>query len=214
MKEIELAPGTSHVVFEDLPHLIALALWPEDEDDEYGTGYGCARLQLEKELVLAARNHHLIVRNPLTLGEQRFLVGAALNRSVVLIADLKAYVSDRGISVNVLPPERMPQPPQLSLLATRQELIDAFGSFTGMDASWFTNLKDVPALHAARKVTGQGGRGHIAEPLFCPLEVVQWLVSSGRRKGRAISESKAWEILEKSFPLVYNHHSVADPRHV
>lgn len=97
-------------------------------------------------------------------------------------------------------------------LATREQLIAAFGSHTGMDASWFRNLKDTPKLLAARKVTGQGGRGHIAEPWFCPLEVMQWLGGSKCRKGRKLSTHKAWELLEAHFPKVYNTHSVADPR--
>ena len=99
-----------------------------------------------------------------------------------------------------------------SMLATREQLIEAFGRFTGLDASWFTNLKDTPALLAARKVTGQGGRGHIAEPLFCPFTVMQWLADSKRRKGRKLSAEKAWELLEKYFPKVYDTRSVADPR--
>lgn len=99
-----------------------------------------------------------------------------------------------------------------SILATRDQLIEAFGRFTGMDASWFKNLKDTPALLTARKVTGQGGRGHIAEPWFCPFEVMQWLADSKRRKGRKLSADKAWELLEKNFPKVYNARSVADPR--
>lgn len=99
-----------------------------------------------------------------------------------------------------------------SMLATRDQLIEAFGRFTNMDASWFNNLKDTPALLNARKVAGQGGRGHIAEPWFCPFEVMQWLADSKRRKGRKMSSAKAWELLEKNFPKVYNARSVADPR--
>lgn len=102
--------------------------------------------------------------------------------------------------------------PDFKLLATREQLIEAYGRFTGMDASWFSNLKDVPALLAARKVAGQGGRGRIAEPLFCPFEVMGWLADSKRRKGRPLRVEKAWELFEKNFPTVYNIHSVADPR--
>jgi hypothetical protein len=102
--------------------------------------------------------------------------------------------------------------PDFKLLATREQLIEAYGRFTGMDASWFSNLKDAPALLAARKVVGQGGRGRIAEPLFCPFEVMGWLVDSKRRKGRPLRVEKAWELFEKNFPTVYNLHSVADPR--
>lgn len=100
----------------------------------------------------------------------------------------------------------------LSTLATREQLIEAFGRFTGMDASWFKNITDTPALLAARKVAGQGGRGHITEPLFCPFTVMQWLADSKRRKGRKLSAEKAWELLEKNFPKVYDTRSVADPR--
>lgn len=99
-----------------------------------------------------------------------------------------------------------------SLLATREQLIEAFGRFTGMDATWFDNLKDKPALWNARKVEGQGGRGHVLEPLFCPFEVMQWLASSKRRTGRSLGLEKAWELLERNFPKVYNSNSVADPR--
>lgn len=100
----------------------------------------------------------------------------------------------------------------LSLLATRAELIEAFGRFTGMESSWFKNIKDSPELLNARKVVGQGGRGQIREPLFCPFEVMKWVANQKRRKGRPVSENKAWELLEKNFYKVYCAYSVGDPR--
>lgn len=99
-----------------------------------------------------------------------------------------------------------------AMLASREQLIGAFGNFTGMDATWFRNLKDAPALRAARKVTGQGRRGHTEVPWFCPFEVMQWLVSPNRRKGRKLGAEKAWELLERNFPRVYSVRSVGDPR--
>jgi len=102
--------------------------------------------------------------------------------------------------------------PDVTLMATRQQLIDAFGSFTGMNASWFSNIKDTPALLAARKVTGQGGKGHIAQPLFCPFEVLQWLIDPARRKGRPLGQAKGWELFEGHFPRAYAAFSVGDPR--
>jgi hypothetical protein len=102
--------------------------------------------------------------------------------------------------------------PDLALLATRQQLIDAFGAFTGMDQGWFKNLKDSPALLDARKIKGSGGRGHLEEPLFCPVDVMRWLVSDTRKKGIKLGEGKAWELLEKHFPKAYSAHSAADPR--
>jgi hypothetical protein len=100
----------------------------------------------------------------------------------------------------------------LELMATREQLITAFGPFTGMDASWFASLKDTPALLAARKVTGQGGRGHIKEPLFCPFQVLTWLIDPRRRKGRELSIYKGWELFESYFPRSYAAYSVGDPR--
>ena len=98
----------------------------------------------------------------------------------------------------------------LAMVATRTELIDAFGNFTGMDKSWFDNLTDSPKLMAARKFTGQGGR-HSAEPLFCPYEVTQWLADPKRKKGRRLNDTTAWRLLKSNFPKVYNQYSIGDP---
>jgi hypothetical protein len=114
--------------------------------------------------------------------------------------------------VGVAPPEPKAVTVDFALVATRQELIDVFGPFTGMDATWFKNVKDTPALLAARKVTGQGGRGHIAEPLFSTYEVLQWLTNKSRRKGCQLNIEKGWELLESNFPSVYAAYSVGDPR--
>lgn len=108
--------------------------------------------------------------------------------------------------------EAAPAPLDMRLLATRDQLVKAFGSFTGMNANWFHNLKYTPALLKARKFAGQGGRGHIREPYFCPFEVMLWLASPKRKKGSRVSEEKCWELLERHFPLVYAQHEVADPR--
>ena len=99
-----------------------------------------------------------------------------------------------------------------SMLATREQLIEAYGKFTGMDLSWFRALKDLPKLLAARKVSGQGGRGHIAEPYFCPYQVMLWLIEPGRKKGRKLGADKGWSIFEDKFPGVYSQFSVGDPR--
>ena len=110
------------------------------------------------------------------------------------------------------PQAAAPERTDFAMLATREQLIAAFGTFTGMNADWFRNLKDTPALLAARRITGQGGRGHLAEPYFCPFAVMQWLVDGKRKKGRPLSERKGWELLERHFPMVYASRSIGDPR--
>lgn len=112
----------------------------------------------------------------------------------------QAMEAERGVSLDP------------SLLATRKQLIDAFGVFTGMNHGWFKNLTDVPALLKARRIKGSGGRGHLQEPLFCPVDVMRWLISDTRKKGSKLGEDKAWELLEKNFPKAYSAHSAADSR--
>lgn len=97
-----------------------------------------------------------------------------------------------------------------AMVTTRTKLIDTFGTFTGMDTTWFDNLTDTPKLNAARKHKGQGGRKH-AEPLFCPYEVMQWLADPKRKKGRPLSDTTAWRLLKNHFPMVYNRYSIGDP---
>ena len=98
-----------------------------------------------------------------------------------------------------------------SVLASRDQLIAAFGAFTGMDIDWFKNLDDTPALKSARKVTGRGQRGSTVEPLFCPFEVMQWLVNPKRKKGRPLGEDTGWRLLKSHFPKAYAPRESADP---
>jgi hypothetical protein len=97
------------------------------------------------------------------------------------------------------------------MLATPEQLIGAFGNFTGMCKAWFDNLTDTPRLLAARRVTGTGGK-HYTPPLFCPFEVMQWLIDEKRKKGRKVSPEKAWHLLQSNFEKVYNTRSAGDPR--
>ena len=99
----------------------------------------------------------------------------------------------------------------INLLATRQQLIDAFGSITGMNLSWFRNLKYTPRLKDACKRPGRGGKGHIIQPLFCPFEVMLWLVDKKRKTGKPIGDFTAWRMLKAHFPKVYAIHADAAP---
>ena len=137
---------------------------------------------------------------------------------VVAVADVKAIeaaakarqpapASDTNPAQNT---SAAPDEIDFTMVATRKNLIDAFGKFTGMDITWFKNLNDTPKLKAARKFVGQGGR-HSAEPLFCPYEVMQWLVDPKRRKGKPLSDGTAWRLLRGNFEKVYNQYSIGDP---
>ena len=137
----------------------------------------------------------------------RHLLAQAIERGELRLLD---FASKLPIAPQAAAPE--PAATDFAMLATREQLIAAFGTFTGMNADWFRNLKDTPALLAARRITGQGGRGHLAEPYFCPFAVMQWLVDGKRKKGRPLSGRKGWELLERHFPMVYASRSIGDPR--
>lgn len=99
---------------------------------------------------------------------------------------------------------------QYDLLATRDQLLDAFQSW-GLQPAWFKDLRSHSWLKAARTCKGQGQRGHVVEPLFCPYAVMIGLVNHIRGRTR-MSPEKGWEILERRFPLVYGAKAIADPR--
>ncbi len=81
--------------FEDLPHLIAQVMYP----DEGSMFYGVARLNLEAELESAVQSGEITVRNPVSLGSSILLVGSALNTSVVFPEDILDYLGNRGIQL-------------------------------------------------------------------------------------------------------------------
>jgi hypothetical protein len=202
-----LPAGKEFVKFIEIAKLVADAMHPgHDDDDLIAFAASAARFNLEAELELAALHGLLPLKDPLTLAPSAFPMRSAL----VSVADLRAYFEGR-VSIEHEAPRYVPSGPDLSKLATPMQLISAFGTFTGMDASWFDNLRDTPALAQARKVHGKGGRTS-APPWFCPIEVMQWLVSPRRKKGRRMSEEKGWSLLEQHFPSAYNAVSVGDPR--
>lgn len=102
----------------------------------------------------------------------------------------------------------------LSMLADPGQLIDAFGRYTNMDASWFDKWKDYPALNNAIKRKGTSGRGRTTEPLFCPFLVMLGLMKkprSGSKRKAFEVEGTPWRMLKQHFPRVYNMHKGLSP---
>lgn len=108
------------------------------------------------------------------------------------------------------PAGTQPELTQWEMMASSDQLCAAFGSFTGMDSTWFNNLNDVPKLKAARHMPGQGGRAP-RKPLFYVYPVFEWLLDTKRRKGRSVSPRTGWRLLKSHFPTVYAKHEFLDP---
>lgn len=97
-----------------------------------------------------------------------------------------------------------------SLLATPAALLDAFRQW-GMKPAWFADLNSRKWLLDARKEKGQGQRGHVLEPLFCPYLVMDGLLNKVRKVNR-LKPDAAWRTLEHKFPKVYTAFESHDPR--
>ena len=97
-----------------------------------------------------------------------------------------------------------------SLMATLAELLDAFGKW-GMRAAWFDDLNSRQWLLDARRRKGQGQRGNVIEPLFCPFAVMNGMIEKVRKTSR-LNPDAAWRTLEHKFPKVYATFEGYDPR--
>ena len=101
-------------------------------------------------------------------------------------------------------------PLDYSLLATRSELIDAFGRW-GLKLEWFGDLNSRKWLLEARRIKGQGQRAHVVEPLYCPYAVMSGMINKGRKTKR-LNPDTAWRMLEHKFPKVYAVFEARDSR--
>ena len=103
MTTIKLPAGMAYVPCDDIALKIADAMYPDDgTDDEgweihHGTGWGDAEREI-KEAVLSGA---LPVKKSTTHAPQTFLQGNAWKTGVVTIADLQAYLAERGITLTV-----------------------------------------------------------------------------------------------------------------
>ena len=157
-------------------------------------------------------------KNPLAIEQPAYFLGGDAEvawRKIVkeAIESGELVILDFGSKLpafQAMKQETLEEKIDYQFLATRTDLIEAFGKFTGMNQTWFDNLTDTPKLMAARKYKGISGRRH-AEPLFCPYEVMQWLIDPKRRKGTKLSISKGWGLLKSHFPKVHNAKSIGDP---
>lgn len=103
-----------------------------------------------------------------------------------------------------------PTEPDWAMLATPEQLITAFGTFTGMNKEWFSNLSDKPALMNARFRPGQGGRKRIA-PLFYVYPVLEWLIDERRKVGTPMKKATGWRMLKLHFQEVHEAYEMNAP---
>lgn len=134
---------------------------------------------------------------------------------VVSVGDLDEWLKPMGyqFAVPIAEPTSPVEPAvDFDMLAPPEQLITAFGKFTGMNASWFNNLRDRPSLLKARRMAGTGGR-NFTRPLFCPYQVMLWLTTKPRKGDSriAISRETGMRMLKAHFLKVYSTYSIGEP---
>lgn len=130
----------------------------------------------------------------------RDLLSGAIERHELALLD---FASKLPIDTAPATDTATPAPDELdySLLATPAELIDAYGKW-GLKIEWFDDLNSHKWLSDARRRKGQGQRGQVVEPLFCPYAVMTGLVKKVRKEKR-VRPDTAWRTLEHKFPRVH-----------
>ncbi len=124
---ITLPAGATHIQFDDMPHLIAFALYPEPHDEVRKMNYAGARINLKNELEIAARGGILPVKNALDMGSHTLPLGAALEKSRVKLDDLRNYLKQTARDIEVV----IAHPDEKEQIAARQ----ASGFFTLEEAA-------------------------------------------------------------------------------
>jgi hypothetical protein len=198
--------GSGFFTLEEAAHVLAESL-----------ANASAKIMLDSMLD-AARTSQLIVRHVNTQLPIDWSKNNIHPYHHVKIADIDTWLETQGVDYRF--PEAQKKPVKSddaidhSALATRQQLISAFGTFTGMSEEWFDNITDKPKLLAARKVVGKSRKGEIVVPLFCPYEVMLWLVGGKlRAKGaKKVSLNTGWRLLQRHFKIAYELVSKNDPR--
>jgi hypothetical protein len=108
MKILSLPAGTTHIQYSELAHLIADALWPDEGENELRIKYGCARINLDGELLQAVKSGALPVKDPLTLGPHTFPFGNALLTALVTVDDLRTFIEGRDLELTFEPAQPEP----------------------------------------------------------------------------------------------------------
>jgi len=147
MKTIYLTAGTEYVQFDELADRIASALHPLNDSatDIEMMAYGGAHINLEAELLQAAKSGALPVKDPLTFGPHSFPFGHALKKSLVSVSDLRVFLAGRPIAIESGPAKTAATPASAG----------ALGASGGTGTTWTVERKEA----ARAMINEQRGKG-------------------------------------------------------
>ena len=203
MATIWLLPNTQYVRFEEIAHLIALALYPESrklEATEMERLKRFAALEnLAPELKHAVDSGALQPKDPLTRGPHSFPIGQALKDALIAVDNLRTYVADRSIEVKeMLIFETLARPlavdPRLAALNPTDKILitENIGGLSGSGFATVGNhIMNIQAI-MARQAEGFFTINEAAQVLadtYPGLEVkkLKTRIKAAQLKGRALA---------------------------
>jgi hypothetical protein len=198
MKTITLPKGTLHLNIDDLAHYMALSLWPPRYDDSPGDAleYGFCCATLKAELAQAVESQELPVRDPLTFGPHAHPYGANVQHALVRVDDLRKYVADRDLLVEVEESENHAsdetsepgetEAPEIDAPTplTTGDIAFAFAGLRWGESEWKKPLGDKPKwLVSCVMIPGQQG---VSETRWNPVLIGAALVQQGHASARSV----------------------------
>lgn len=107
MKPIYLTVDAEHFQFGQLAKLVAHALHPLEDDATVAemAANGATQIDWEAKLIEAVRSGALPVKNPVTLLPHSFLMGHVLQSALVAVEDLRLFLDENGIKVELKKPK-------------------------------------------------------------------------------------------------------------
>ena len=120
----------AYVPCDDIALKIADAMYPDDgtDDEGWGINHATCWIDSEREIKEAVLSGALPVKKSTTHAPQTFLQGNAWKTGLVTIADLRAYVAERGITLTVADaPEQADTQPQAAPVNAGAEEAPASG---------------------------------------------------------------------------------------
>ena len=225
---VSLPFGQKTIPYGEVSARIATAKSPgydcENATDHEGVMFALGVMQEEGQLKAAVRAGEVEVLNKSFYRISPHASGVQLENALLTVQAFREYLASIHGFVEV---EVSPEPQQTalatdaaqpapeveldySLLATPTELLDAFEKW-GLRAAWFAELDSHKWLLEAQRKKGQGQRGNVIQPLFCPFAVINGLIGKVRKANR-LQPDTAWRTLEHKFPKVHATFESHDPR--
>ena len=97
MNAITLPAGTVYIKYSVATHLLANALCPSSDGEDFRNGYDDARRRVDQQLTRAVELGDLPVYDPLTHTKHHYPIGCALREADIPVSSLRHFATLNGL---------------------------------------------------------------------------------------------------------------------